>query len=473
MAEDVAMLPATELVGRYRRGTLSPVEATRAALERIRTLNPELNAFCVVDEQAALAAARASEDRWQRGAPLGLVDGVPTTIKDTYLAKGWPTRRGSRTVPEMGPWEEDAPATARLREQGAVLLGKTTTPEFGWKAVTDSPLTGVTRNPWNPQRTPGGSSGGACAAAAIGMGALHLGGDGGGSIRIPAAFCGVYGFKATFGRVPLYPQPVPGTITHAGPITRTVEDAALMLTVISGPDARDWQALAYEPRDYRIGLDAGVRGLRIAYTADFGYADVDAEVARIVGDAVGFFRELGATVEQTHPGFENPRGAFDTYYYSRFAFVLQGTDKAQRSLMDPGLLEIAEEGRRYGLVDLLRAEVDRGVLSECLSLFHERYDLLITPQVAVAPFEAGEEVPVGSGMKRWLDWSPFTYPFNFTGQPAASVPCGLTRDGLPVAMQIVGRRFDEPLVLRASRAFEAARPFPRLAQGHQPESNRA
>ncbi len=455
------MASATELVAAYRRKALSPVEATRAALDRIAACNGLLNAFCVIDEDAALAAAREAEARWQNVAPRGLVDGVPVTIKDTMLTRGWPTRIGSLTVSPEGPWEEDSPAVARLRAHGAVLLGKTTTPEFGWKGVTDSPLTGVTRNPWNAERTPGGSSGGAAAAAAVGMGALHTGGDGGGSIRIPAAFCGVYGLKPTFGRVPIYPQAVPGTITHHGAITRTVADAALMLTVIAEPDARDWLALPYDRRDYRIGLDGGVRGLRIAFSPNLGYADVDPEISELVAAAVRVFEELGATIEEADPGFESPRQAFEVYYSIRFAFLLGRMTEEQRALVDPGLVDMAETGRTFGVDDVLDAEAARAAIGQRMSLFHQSHDLLITPQLPLPAFAAGIEFPPNRGLKRWLDWSPFTYPFNFSQQPAASVPCGLTREGLPAAVQIVGQRYAEDMVLRASRAYESARPFAR------------
>ncbi|MDH3596510.1 MAG: amidase family protein, partial [Rhodospirillales bacterium] len=243
MTNDPALLTATELLTRFRAGSLSPVEVTEAALARIEAHDTALNAFCLVDAEQALAEARRSEERWRIGAPKGRLDGVPASIKDLLLTKGWPTLRGSKALDPDQPWDEDAPAVARLREHGAVLLGKTTTPEFGWKGVTDSPLTGVTRNPWDPSRTPGGSSGGAAAAVATGMGALAIGTDGGGSIRIPAGFTGIFGLKPSFGRVPAYPLSPFGTVAHLGPMTRSVADAALMLTVLAEPDPRDWYAL--------------------------------------------------------------------------------------------------------------------------------------------------------------------------------------------------------------------------------------
>src|SRR5947207_12224504 len=286
MTADLCALSAMALLDAYRKHELSPVEVTRAVLERIERLNPVLNAFNLVSDRA-LDDAKMSEARWMSGQPKGLLDGVPASIKDIILTKGWPTLRGSKTVDPKGPWNDDAPATARLREHGAVLLGKTTTPEFGWKGVTDSPLTGITRNPWNPKKTPGGSSGGAVAAVASGMGPLAVGTDGGGSIRIPCSFTGLFGLKPSFGRVAAWPLSPVGTVAHVGPMTRTVADAALMMNVLALPDTRDWHSLPYHGRDYRSGLEHGVRDLRVAFSPDLGYAKVDPEVAGIVREARG------------------------------------------------------------------------------------------------------------------------------------------------------------------------------------------
>ena len=321
-----------------------------------------VNAFCLVDPEQALASARASEDRWQRGTANGLVDGVPSTIKDVALTKQWPTLRGSRAVGRDQDWSEDAPVSARLREHGAVLLGKTTTPEFGWKAVTDSPLTGITRNPWNTSTTPGGSSGGAAAACALGMGALHIGTDGGGSIRIPASFTGIFGLKPSFGRVPAYPLSPFGTVAHLGPMTRTVSDAALMLNVLALPDARDGLALPYDPRDHLIGIEDGVRGLKIAFSPALGFAEVDRAVADLVAAAADIFAELGAHVEQADPGFASPQEVFQAHWYAGAASLLQSFDAEQRALMDPGLIEIATEGAQIPLLDYLDAVAKRGAL---------------------------------------------------------------------------------------------------------------
>ena len=455
---DLWSLTASALLDGYRRKTLSPVEVTRAVLERIEALNPRLNAFNLVSDKA-LDEAKASEARWAAGQPRGLLDGVPVSIKDLILTKGWPTLRGSKTVDPKGPWNEDAPAVARLREHGAVLLGKTTTPEFGWKGVTDSALTGITRNPWNPDKTPGGSSGGAAAAVASGMGPLAIGTDGGGSIRIPCSFTGLFGIKPSFGRVPAWPPSPFGTVAHVGPMTRDVADAALMLTVLSQPDARDWHALPYEPRDYRAGLDRGVQGLRIAYSSNLGYARVDPEVAAIVRKAANVFADLGAHLEEKHPGFDTVEPLFRTHWCSGAAFLLKNFTKEQKKLIDPGLLDVAAQGESIGAAEILEAQMQRGALGTHMNLFHRDFDLLVTPTLAVPAFDAGREFPPSQDNKRWTDWTPFTYPFNLTGQPAASIPCGFTKSGLPVGLHIVGPRFSDALVLRASRAFETARPI--------------
>jgi aspartyl-tRNA(Asn)/glutamyl-tRNA(Gln) amidotransferase subunit A len=456
---DLCSLTANELLAGYRRKSFSPVEAARAVLERIDKLNPALNAFCLVARAEALAAAKASEARWMKRAPQGLLDGVPVSIKDLLLTKGWPTLRGSKTIDPKGPWNDDAPCVARLREHGAVLFGKTTTPEFGWKGVTDSPLTGLTRNPWNPKMTPGGSSGGAAAALAAGMGALAVGTDGGGSIRIPCGFTGLFGLKPSFGRVPAWPLSPMGTVAHVGPMTRSVADAALMMNVLALPDARDWHALPYEPRDYRVGLEDGVKGLRIAYSADLGYAKVDAEVARLVKRAVRTFAELGAHVEARDPGFDDQLEVFTQHWFPGAASVVRATHPSRRRLMDKGLLEVARQAERITTAQYLEAVKKRGALGERMNRFHQKYDLLVTPTLPLAAFPAGKEVANLLREKRWTDWTPFTYPFNLTQQPAASIPCGFTKSGLPVGLHIVGPRYADALVLRAARAFESALPI--------------
>jgi aspartyl-tRNA(Asn)/glutamyl-tRNA(Gln) amidotransferase subunit A len=455
---DLADLTATELLAGYAAGAFSPVEATRAALARIERMDPAVNAFVRVDAEDALALAAESEERWRRGEPAGLVDGVPVSVKDILLQRGGPTLRGSWTVRAEGQaWDEDAPAVARLREHGAVFLGKTTTPEFAWKGVTDSPRHGVTGNPYDPQRTAGGSSGGSAAAVALGAGPLSLGTDGGGSVRIPASFCGIFALKPTYGRVPLYPASPFGTLAHVGPMTRDALDAALLMDVITGPDWRDWSQLGQVPASFRDGLDAGVAGLHVAYSPAFGsQVAVDRQVAEAVRHAVERLAELGAYVEETDPDFAEPVDAFHTLWFSGAARVVQHLGKEQRDLLDPGLREICEQGARYSALDYLAAMDVRMALGQAMGRFHSRYDLLVTPTLPITAFEAGVEAPKGSGHHRWTGWTPFTYPFNMTQQPAATVPCGVDRDGLPIGVQLVGARHADGLVLRAAHALYEA-----------------
>jgi aspartyl-tRNA(Asn)/glutamyl-tRNA(Gln) amidotransferase subunit A len=456
---EIAFLGASELLERYRRRTLSPVEVTAALLGRIERLEARLNAFTLVARESAMAEARAAEGRWMKGAPQGLLDGVPVTIKDLFLTRGWPTLRGSTLVKRDQPWEEDAPAVARLREAGAVLLGKTTMPEFGWKALGDSPLTGITRNPWSLAHTPGGSSAGAAAALAAGLGPLALGTDGGGSIRIPCAFSGVSGLKPSFGRVPQYPQSVFGMVAHSGPMARSVADLALLLTVMAGADDRDVYALPPDPRDWRQGLEDGVNGLRVAFSPSLGYARVDPEVAAAVERAARRFAELGAHVETVERVFDDPRPAWLTLWFACAAKAMSAYSAEERRRIDPGLEASAQKGARMSAIDYVTADVARSALSLRMVEFHRRYDLLLTPSVAVPALPVGELLSDPARQKEWIEWAPFSYPFNLTRQPGASVPCGLTKAGLPIGLQIIGRRHEEALVLRAARAFEQAAPF--------------
>jgi aspartyl-tRNA(Asn)/glutamyl-tRNA(Gln) amidotransferase subunit A len=455
---DLADCTATRLVQLYRMRQASPVEATQAILERIADLDPMLNAFCVVDAERALASARAAEARWQNGAPCDLLDGVPVSIKDLILTRGWPTLRGSRTIDPDQPWDVDAPVAARLREAGAVLIGKTNTPEFGIKGTTDSPLRGVTRNPWNTTMTPGGSSGGAAAAIAAGMGPLAVGTDGAGSVRIPSSFCGIPGLKPSFGRVPAFPLSPMGTVAHLGPHARSVEDLALLLTVMSRPDARDWTSLPYDPRDYRVGLHDGVRGLRVAFSPDLGYVkNVDPEVAAAVRRAADAFAALGAHVDEVAPGFANPEEITTRLWFVGSLTLVSAMTPAQVALTDPALRWQAEEGRKVTVLELQKLTLRRGELGSLMRRFHERYDLLLTPGVSVPAFEAKAPGEWELTLEKFLGWTPFSYPFNLTQQPAAVVPCGLTHSGLPMAVQIVGPMHGDALVLRAARAYESTR----------------
>ncbi len=456
------MISATELLAGYRAGRLSPVDATKDALARVEELDGTLNGFCLVDGDRALAEAAESEARWRRGEPRGLLDGVPVSVKDILLTRGWPTLRGSRTIDPDQAWDVDAPAVARLREQHAVIIGKTTTPELGWKGVTDNPLTGVTRNPWDPAKTAGGSSGGAAVAVASGMGTFSLGTDGGGSVRIPASFSGVFGMKPTYGLVPLFPASAFGTLSHIGPLSWTVRDAALALDVLSGADSRDWSAGPGQRGSFLAACESGaVAGMKIAFSPAFGHVSVDPEVAALVEAGVGEFTRLGADVSLVDPGFADPVEAFHVLWFAGAAASTAALTDEQRALMDPGLREVCEQGAQYSALDYLAATAVRADLGRTMGAFHETYDLLVTPTIPIPAFEAGIESPTGG---RWTEWTPFTYPFNLTQQPAASLPCGFTSAGLPVGLQVVGPRHADARVLAACAAFEQALPW----QGTRP-----
>jgi aspartyl-tRNA(Asn)/glutamyl-tRNA(Gln) amidotransferase subunit A len=461
-ATDLADCSAIELLHLYRSRQASPVEATRAVLARIDRLNPKLNAFCHLAPDEALLSAQASEARWHSGHPCGVLDGVPASIKDLILTRGWPTLRGSRTVDPKQAWGEDAPATARLREAGAVLLGKTTTPEFGCKAETNSPLTGLTRNPWDPSKTPGGSSGGTAAAVAAGMGPLSVGTDGAGSVRIPAAFCGNFGLKPSFGRVPAYPLSPMGTVAHLGPHTMSVRDAALMMNVLKKPDARDWTSLPADDSDYLAHLDNGIHGLKIAYSPALGFATgIDPEVAAAVQAAVQQLQAQGAQVEQIDPGIDDPLEISIGLWFAGAWAIWNSLTPAQQALADPDFAAEAEQGSRYSVLELHRLTLARGALGAHMRQFMQRFALLATPAVAVPAFDVRPPGSVPMNAKSMLGWTPFSYPFNLTQQPACTIPCGLTKSGLPIGLQIVGPMFGDALVLRAARAYEMAHPIPR------------
>jgi aspartyl-tRNA(Asn)/glutamyl-tRNA(Gln) amidotransferase subunit A len=464
---DLTQRTAVELLDLYRRGEASPVEVTAAVVERIDRLNPVLNCFTLVAADEAMDEARASEARWLAGEPVGALDGVPVSIKDLVLTAGWPTLRGSRTIDPDQPWDVDAPVTARLREAGAVLLGKTTTPEFGCKAETNSPLTGITRNPWDTTKTPGGSSGGTAAAVAAGLGPVGVGTDGAGSVRIPAAFCGNVGLKPSFGRVPAYPLSPFGTVSHIGPHTMSVADAALMLNVMQRPDARDWTSLPPTDADHLAGLDDGIGGLRVAYSPTLGYVDgVDAEVAAAVDAAAIELERQGAVVEAVDPGFDDPLEITSGLWFTGAWTLWNQLSAEQQAVTDPDFAAEARLGEPLSSLAVQRLLLRRGDLGSRMRQFMQRYDLLVTPTVAVPAFEARPAGHTPLDPRSMLGWTPFSYPFNLTQQPACTIPCGLTRSGLPIGVQFVGPMFADSLVLRAARAYETARPVnrPTIAQ---------
>jgi aspartyl-tRNA(Asn)/glutamyl-tRNA(Gln) amidotransferase subunit A len=463
-APELARLTAEELLLRYRRRELSPVEVARACLEAIERNDDLVHAFCLTDHERALASARDSEARWRGGEPRGLVDGVPAGVKDVFLTAGWPTLRGFPVPAPGARWDVDAPAVAALRRHGAVIVGKTTTPQLGWKAVTDGPGVPPTRNPWDRTRTAGGSSGGSAAALALGMVPLALGTDGGGSIRIPGAFCGIVGLKPTFARVPQWPPSPFGLLAHAGPMARTVTDTALLLDVLAEPDPREWAALPPPAGSYSGAVvDHDIAGVRIAFSPDLGHAAVDPEVAAAVAAAATALEQLGARVEQVDPAFDDPRRAFDVLWGAGAAAAVAALAPEQRGHLDPALAALVERAAGLSAANLLEAEAERARLGTALGQLHAEWDLLVCPTVPIAAFEAGREAPAGWADPHWPGWTPLTYPFNITQQPALTLPCGFTADRRPIGLQIVGRRHAEELVLRVARAYEARYPQPTLS----------
>lgn len=455
---DPARMSAETLLGLYARRALSPVEALQAVLERVARLNPGLNAFACMNPEA-LRQAGESTARWAAGRPLGPLDGIPATVKDLLDLAGLPTRRGSRTTPST-PAAEDSPAVTALKSAGAVIIGKTTTTEFGWKTPGDSPLTGITRNPWDRARTPGGSSAGAGAAGAACFGPLHLGTDAGGSVRIPAAYCGLVGLKPSFGRIPQWPLGAFGHVACAGPMTRTVGDAALMLGTLARHDLRDPYALPDAPTDYRAGLEAGVAGLRIGLVRSLGFAPpLDAEGEAALATAARLLAEQGAILEEADPAFPDTRAIFGRVWGVALARLVATLPPEQRPLLDAGLAEVAEREGGMLATDFLGAEALRLQAAHAAARFHQRHDLLLTAATPTAAF-AADQPTLRPTEALWRDWAPWTFAFNLTRQPAISVPLGRDSAGMPRAVQLAAALYRDDLVLRAARALERAAPLP-------------
>jgi len=458
--EALSYTPATELAGMIRSKTLSPVELMRATIARAEALNPRLNAICTPTYDAAMEQARLAELAVMRGDDLAILHGIPVTIKDLAFTKGVRTMGGSNLFRERVP-TFDHVHVERLRAAGAISIGKTTVPELGWKGNGDSPVTGITHNPWKLGYNAGGSSAGAAACAAAGIAPLHQGSDGAGSIRMPAALCGIFGLKPSFGRVPYHPAPNNGLISHVGPMTRTVADAALMLAAMAGPHDRDMSSLEGKPEDYLAQLDEGIAGCKVAYSPDLGYLPVDPEVAEPVKRAALAFEAFGCTVEEVEPGWGDPIAMEHCHFASNYAGMLGHLLDEWADRMDPGLVAITRHGLTYSAADYCRAQGERLAYYDKVHAFFQRYDLLLTPSLSVAAFPAEYLIPPHWEQHPWdwLRWAGFSYPFNMTWLPAATCPCGFTPGGLPVGLQIVAGRFQDLLVLQAARAFEQARPW--------------
>lgn len=458
---DLALLSCERLLDLYRSKRASPVEALAAVMHRIAHQNGVLNAFAHLDLDQAQGAAQSSERRWVAGKPHGLLDGVPISIKDLGLVRGMPTLRGSLSIDRQGPWLEDAPSVARAREQGAVVIGKTAVPEFGCKGTTDSRLLGATRNPWNPEMTPGGSSGGAVAAVASGMSFADIASDAGGSIRNPCAMSGVVGLKPSFGRVPDYPPSPIGSMAVIGPICRAVRDVALLMNVLSAADSRDPAGALPEAEDFLATIEHDVRDLRVAVSPTLGYARVDAEVLEAFERSVG---ALGLkTVERLDSPFPDPAPLVSIILSAGLARVYRalGPARVADDRMDPAFIAAVRRGERLSLQEYLDAVAARKQLIATVGRLFQAHDVLLTPTVPVAAFALGTDDP--PGMKAW---KPFSGWVNLAKLPAATVPCGTTRSGLPVGLQVIGPRFSDAKVLRVARAVERTCSFtlPDLAE---------
>ena len=463
MSADLAFMSAVELAQAIRQKKVSSLEATENFLQRIDRLDSQLHSYLTLRQDEALADARAADEAVQMGSELGPLHGVPISIKDLEMTKGVTTTMGSAVFRDRVP-DMDSIVVERVKASGAIILGKTNTPEFGQSGTTENKLGDPCRNPWNTERTPGGSSGGAAAALAAGLCTVSIGSDGGGSIRIPASFTGVFGIKPTQGRVPRYGgygRPSANHFSQSGPITRTVADSALLLQVVAGPDSRDVTSIRQPAPDFSAGLAAGVQGMRLAWSSDFGYAAVDPGVVEITRQAANLFAEMGATVEDANLNLEDPFPAFwdvfATAAYTSYSDLLQD----HRNDFTEYGLKALDHGREVTGADLSRAiyQVDR--IGRRLEDFFDDFDLLLSPTMAVPAFPIEQRPGVIGGREVEPFWGflPFTYPINMSGQTAASVPCGYSADGMPIGLHIIGPRGSEAKVLQASAAFEQAQPW--------------
>lgn len=462
MSDDLCFMPATELLARYRDRSLSPVEVTTAVLARIEVADPEINAYVTVTGELALGQAKAAEAAWRKGDDRALL-GVPISIKDLTATKGIRTTRGSKLYENWIP-DTDAVFVERVNNSGAIMLGKTNSPEFGWKGETTNPVSGTTRNPWNLDRTAGGSTGGGAAAVAAGMGPLTQGGDGAGSIRIPSSFCGIYGLKPSYALVPTFPPSAIADVAHLGPMTRTVADAALLLNVVAGADPRD--RFSWSPGvDYlTLCENRDLKGRRIAWSPDLGYAAVEPEIVEICERQLQVLRDLGAEIVDAHPDLPDPWEIIDDLWACAMAALhLDNLDEVAGSI-DPGRKTVVDHGWTVSGPKLARQHQRQAEYYETWRQFMQDFDLFVCPTEPCTAFTAGLDFPseIAGREMSYLGWTAFTYPFNLTGMPAATVPAGFASDGLPVGLQFAGRWRDDSAVIAASAAYEAAAPWAAL-----------
>ncbi|MFX1446652.1 MAG: amidase [Promethearchaeota archaeon] len=479
--EDICFMSAYEMVEKIKTQEFTSQEITEVFIERIEKVNPIINAYCTPTLELAREMAKEADHRVKEGRKLGLLNGVPISIKDETEVEGIRTTFGSKIFENNKPRRDDI-VVKRARNAAAVILGKTNTPAFGFKGETDNLIFGVTKNPWNLERTPGGSSGGAAAAVASGLSPLAIGSDGGGSIRIPSCFCGTYGLKPTFGRVPQSTMLLLGylgTFVHKGPIVRYVKDAALLLDVIAGDHFSDRYSVPKPNYSYLEKLNDIPSKLKIGYSLDLGFAEaLDPEVEKVVLDAIQKFEQLNWSINKSEINIRNPESLFWTFWASGFGYTFKPFLKKWKDKMDPDFVELINIGLDYSTTDLKMAEIQRETIYINISRLFKDFDIIITPTVACPAFEIGKsgiydremlksDIIIDEKRVSLLGWLSFTYPFNISGHPAASVPCGWSNEGLPIGMQIVGKRFDELTILQVSRAFEKLVPW----QDRRPDFN--
>ena len=463
--EEICFMSATEMLEKINTQELTSQEITETIIERIEKINPIINAYCTTTFDLAREMAKIADERVKKDESIPALNGIPTSIKDLVPVKGVRTTYGSKIFEHNIP-EEDAVVVKRLKSAGCVILGKTNTPEFGFKGVTDNFIFGATKNPWNLEKTSGGSSGGAAASVVCGMGPLGQGSDGGGSIRHPAGFCGVYGLKPSFGRVPIYPRKkteIIRTLSVVGPIVRYVSDAALMLDVMKGPFEGDRYSLPKDNIQYLDHVNEKPKKLKIGYSLDLGYAKfVDSDVKEAVINSIQKFDSFGWEVEEAKFKKLNPTIAFGIHYFIDYGYGLRSYLKDWKEKMDPTLTQWAQLGLQFPASSLPNAMKTREQFYQVIFKTFKNYDILVTPTTAIPAFDLGIPAPTEINGVKVLPtgWQPFTFPFNFTGHPAATIPCGWTSDtNLPIGMQIVGKRFKELLILQVSKAFEEIAPW--------------
>lgn len=459
MSDDFSFMPALELRGLIARRKVSPVEVVECAIRRLHEVEPVLNNFVTLTEDVALKAARDAEARVMRGEAFGLLHGLPISVKDLITMGGVACTFGSRSAAHNIA-AADAPSVARIKAEGACILGKTTTSEFGCKPVGDSPLTGITRNPWNTDKTPGGSSAGAAASIAAGVTPFGLGTDGGGSVRIPAFFTGLFGIKANFGRVPVYPTSATPTLAHVGPLARTVRDAALLLTAMAGYEPRDPFSVAGPVPDFLAACDDPVAGKRVAWSPTLGYAKPQAEVVALCEATVKVLEEQGCAIELVEDAIgANPSDLWMAEFYAGVGTRLKGVLESEPEALDPAVVEVLSGALDQTLEQYYAKVFERYDFRERMRALFDDYDLLVSPTLPVPAFDVGLNVPPGFPDANIISWVAYTYPFNLTGYPAASVPAGFTTDGLPVGLQMVAGPLREADIFAAAAAIEAARPW--------------